>query len=281
MAREKNFARAFSTAFQPYTQAQGGYHRFPEQAAAGLWSTPSDLLRAIAAIQHSLHHNDGFISKQTARTMLTRVTPNQEAMNMAMGWGADEKFFGHRGESQPGYHAYVLGTHDGTVNSELARSVDQRPDVKRGGFAIMTNSVLGLEPLRKIVAAYFYLNKWPLAQRLPCNFGSMTDFVPFAAPQGSDLSVSWEGWAGNWNGGWTVREDHNFPKLSFRNIATSVRLLPAAIPSSKENGEVEQTLVAEECDIALRLCKSQGTGVLQLIQSDSGQVEILHRDESR
>lgn len=140
--KENNFARAWETAHQ---STSAGYHNFPEKAAAGLWSTPTDLLKAVAAIQHSLCNNDrGLISHRMAHKLLTRVLPTQEALSMAMGWAVDENFFCHRGENRPGYHAFLIGTQIGLLN---------RSKFQPGGFAVMIDSANGLDTLRKIVAA--------------------------------------------------------------------------------------------------------------------------------
>lgn len=52
---EKNYAKPHTTAYMPSPR---GPHHFTELAAAGLWTTPTDLLKAMAAIQHSLHSTD-------------------------------------------------------------------------------------------------------------------------------------------------------------------------------------------------------------------------------
>ena len=49
-----------------------GYHYYPEHAAAGLWSTPSDLVKLGLALSKS-YRRGGFLKKATARRMLAPV----------------------------------------------------------------------------------------------------------------------------------------------------------------------------------------------------------------
>ena len=49
-----------------------GYHYFPEHAAAGLWTTPTDLVKFGMALGRSWREG-GFLKKETARRMLTPV----------------------------------------------------------------------------------------------------------------------------------------------------------------------------------------------------------------
>src|ERR1019366_3187049 len=52
----------------------GGPHIYPEMAAAGLWTTPSDLARWIIEMQNSLLGNSNHVlSFEMTRTMLTKV----------------------------------------------------------------------------------------------------------------------------------------------------------------------------------------------------------------
>lgn len=56
------------------TPIAGGPHVYPEQSAAGLWTTPSDLARFALSISGDLHdQGQGIISAAIARTMLTPV----------------------------------------------------------------------------------------------------------------------------------------------------------------------------------------------------------------
>ena len=49
-----------------------GYHYYPEHAAAGLWSTPTELVKIGLALSKS-YRRGGFLKKKTARRMLTPV----------------------------------------------------------------------------------------------------------------------------------------------------------------------------------------------------------------
>ena len=52
--------------------AAHGYHYYPEHAAAGLWSTPTELTKIGLALSRS-YRRGGFLKKKTARRMLTPV----------------------------------------------------------------------------------------------------------------------------------------------------------------------------------------------------------------
>ena len=49
-----------------------GYHYYPEHAAAGLWTTPSELVKVGIALSRS-YRRGGFLKKKTARRMMTPV----------------------------------------------------------------------------------------------------------------------------------------------------------------------------------------------------------------
>ena len=52
-----------------------GYHYYPEHAAAGLWATPTELVKIGLALSRS-YRRGGFLKKKTARRMLTPVMDN-------------------------------------------------------------------------------------------------------------------------------------------------------------------------------------------------------------
>ncbi|MBO4284375.1 MAG: GNAT family N-acetyltransferase [Clostridia bacterium] len=49
-----------------------GYHYYPEHAAAGLWTTPTELVKIGVALSNS-YRKGGFLKKKTARRMMTPV----------------------------------------------------------------------------------------------------------------------------------------------------------------------------------------------------------------
>ena len=55
--------------------AAHGYHYYPEHAAAGLWTTPTELTKIGLALSRS-YRKGGFLKKKTARRMLTPVMEN-------------------------------------------------------------------------------------------------------------------------------------------------------------------------------------------------------------
>jgi len=68
----ERLARQTATGYSPSGKVLGQWHIYPEMAAAGLWTTASDLARFAIAIQRSLAGTSNpVISQATARLMLT------------------------------------------------------------------------------------------------------------------------------------------------------------------------------------------------------------------
>ena len=56
---------------------EGGHFRYPELAPAGLWSTPTDLVKLVLEIQNSLHGKSGkVLAPEMTRQMLTPQIEN-------------------------------------------------------------------------------------------------------------------------------------------------------------------------------------------------------------
>ncbi|KAI8918850.1 beta-lactamase/transpeptidase-like protein [Entophlyctis helioformis] len=74
----------------------GGYYLHPEAAAAGCWTTPTDLNKVHAAMYASVHgDNDGFLRKDLAQEMLKPHFLGDDEGNFGIGWGQDKETFGH------------------------------------------------------------------------------------------------------------------------------------------------------------------------------------------
>lgn len=130
-------------------QYPGFWHDYPEQAAAGLWTTPTDLLRLgnhLAAVWRG-ERDDGIVRTSTLRMM-----------------------FEHRG-SEPGFETYGLGfgifgagddvslMHNGGNAGFLSTWIIY-PD--RGeGIAVMTNGDQGFSLANEIVRGVASALQWP------------------------------------------------------------------------------------------------------------------------
>jgi len=102
------------------SEVDGQYHTYPEMAAAGLWTTPSDLARWAMALQAA--HQGEAHPVLAAATITAMLTPDLNGQGLGPGLRAGGKYFGHGGANE-GYRCDLMAQLDGTQ-----------------GFAIMTNS---------------------------------------------------------------------------------------------------------------------------------------------
>lgn len=121
----------------------GDWHTYPEMAAAGLWTTPTDLMRYALGVHAALNGEDGAVlSEDMAREMLTAGIGGW-GLGPAVAGSGDDLRFSHGGGNE-GFRCFVVGWPN------------------RGqGAAVMTNSDTGgglaQEVLRSIARAY----DWP------------------------------------------------------------------------------------------------------------------------
>ncbi len=135
-------AQLAATAHNGGQAVKGRYHTYPEMAAAGLWTTPTDLAALIIELQNSLAgKSNRVLSKSMTTQMLSKQFQN-------WGLGASVSLLGQtiefsHGGSDEGFEAYWVGFSDGR------------------GAAVMTNgdrgSALAMEVLRSIAREY----GWP------------------------------------------------------------------------------------------------------------------------
>ncbi len=257
---EKNYARARWTSSTSFP-GDAKYHHFAEHAAASLWCTPSDLLKAVSAIQDSLSADSGFITKQTAKKMLTPVYRSDWLGGMGLGWAANDETFAHAGDNWPGYTSYVFGFHGGIESADGS----SRP---RNGIALMVNSWLGHDvAIKQIVSAVYYLQGWGRFKMLPSGFGK-DDYVPYAAPEGTHVDEAWKDWIGQWGADWQM-VDHDGPACQYRDM-DPMKMRPAAAPTHVfEDGRKELFFVVDGLKIGLRLTWEDGTEVVQLLQAEA------------
>ncbi|MBC3788564.1 serine hydrolase domain-containing protein [Spirosoma utsteinense] len=149
------------------TRIPGDWHVYPEQAPAGLWTTPSDLARYIISVQQSLAGTaTPVLSQSMTRQMLTKHLGNY---GLGPGLGGKDSLmtFGHGGGNE-GYRCFLYAfqqTGQGVVimtNSdngmdlinEMLRSVSQVYDWKVFKPTIKKLAVIPPEQLMKLAGRY-------------------------------------------------------------------------------------------------------------------------------
>lgn len=89
---------------------EGKRHVYPEMAAAGLWTTPSDLARFFAEIDLAREGRSTRVSKQIASEMTTAVNDAEGGEEVALGLFLSSRngarFYGHNGADM-GFQAYA------------------------------------------------------------------------------------------------------------------------------------------------------------------------------
>lgn len=121
----------------------GGPHTYPEMAAAGLWTTPSDLCRYILEVQNSLAgHGNHVLSQTMTQQMLTPGKGNW-GLGLEIGGTAPDMWFSHGGVNE-GYESLFVG-------------FDKNGD----GAAVMTNSQGGMRLANQVMSAIAIAYDWP------------------------------------------------------------------------------------------------------------------------
>jgi CubicO group peptidase (beta-lactamase class C family) len=120
----------------------GLYHTYPEMAAAGLWTTPTDLAKFLLEVQRAYEGRSSVLSQAMAGEMTTAVKPGYGLGLSLSGQGAS-RTFGHGGSNE-GFQCgmYIL--------PEIGRGAVIMTNGDRGGF-------LATEILRAIAHEY----NWP------------------------------------------------------------------------------------------------------------------------
>ncbi len=137
--RDRNAARAHGGSGMP--MPDGKWHVYPELAAAGLWTTPTDLAKFAVEIQLSLQGRSAkVLSRDTVRQMIAPVGVGPYAVGLSISRNGEGWYFGHGGANW-GFR--------GDVTAHV---------LKGYGVAIMTNSDRGgtlIEELKARVAAAY------------------------------------------------------------------------------------------------------------------------------
>lgn len=86
----------------------GGWHVFPEHAAAGLWSTPTDLANLLLLVGRAWRGQSSlFLLPETAREMLTRQNAGPYGLGAAVSGEGGDLVLMKRGQNV-GYQGYLI-----------------------------------------------------------------------------------------------------------------------------------------------------------------------------
>jgi CubicO group peptidase (beta-lactamase class C family) len=137
-ADRRTHALAHSPAGAP---VEAGPHIYPEQAAAGLWSTPSDLALALISVQQSLNGSRGAQAQAQTERMLAEIMPGR-AMGFDVGGTEGARWFSKGGDTE-GYAAFVIAYENGD------------------GAVVMTNGASGPALVQGVIRAMAAAYGWP------------------------------------------------------------------------------------------------------------------------
>ena len=140
-------AALLPTAATPYDGQDklipGGAHTYPEMAAAGLWTTPSDLGRFIIENQQSLQGKANHVLTQAMTKEM--MTPGKGSWGLGIGIGGSPSnpYFQHDGDDA-GFEAAFFGYENSGE-----------------GAAVMTNAQSGTRLIREVMSAIALAYGWP------------------------------------------------------------------------------------------------------------------------
>jgi len=124
-------------------EVTGKWHTYPEQAAAGLWTTPEDLAKFAIEIQRiAAGSSGGVMSRALAQEMLTRQVDEWGLGVGVLGDGASTRF--SHGGSNDGFRAFFVGYRDAP-----------------SGVVVMTNSDAGMPIADAVVRTVANEYAWP------------------------------------------------------------------------------------------------------------------------
>lgn len=164
----------------------GGHHLYPEQAAAGLWSTPTDLARAMLALGAAIAGQRDAILPSTVARMVLEPIKLGHSVGFDTGGTAEARWIAKGGDTE-GFAAYLV----------------YYPS--RGeGAVVMTNGAQGSSLARDLIRSIANVYRWPdfrarvrqampippaLLQRLPGTYSYREDgsFTITRTPEGLSI----------------------------------------------------------------------------------------------
>ncbi|MGH9437523.1 MAG: serine hydrolase, partial [Terriglobia bacterium] len=140
-------ARLRAAAAMPYTRTgtpvRGGPHTYPEMAAAGLWTTPSDLARYIIEVQESLRGRANHVLSQKLTEEMLTPGKGHWGLGVEIGGSASKPYFTHGGVNAGYESLFVAYKHNGD------------------GAVVMTNAQGGSRLASEVMSSIAVAYDWP------------------------------------------------------------------------------------------------------------------------
>jgi CubicO group peptidase (beta-lactamase class C family) len=121
----------------------GGAHTYPEMAAAGLWTTPSDLCRYLMEVQRSLKGDANHVLNEAMTKEMLTPGMGKWGLGLQIGGADADPHFGHGG-SNAGFESYMMAYEDGG-----------------DGAVVMTNGQQGSRLADEVMRAIAVVYHWP------------------------------------------------------------------------------------------------------------------------
>ncbi len=164
---KSRYANASAAYYGDGTIVEGLWHNYPEQAAAGLWTTPTDLAKYCIEIQNIItDKKKGVLSKDIVEQMLSK-DKNNWGLGPSLRWENDSLIFQHGGKNAgftndlmafaySGNAVVVMTNADngGKLIGEILRSVSQYYNWGTHQTKIVETISLPIEDLGKFTGTY-------------------------------------------------------------------------------------------------------------------------------
>lgn len=125
------------------TPVPGGAHTYPEMAAAGLWTTPSDLAKYILEVQRSLAGKANHVLDVAMTTAMLTPGKNDWGLGVQLGGSAAMPYFTHGGVNEGFQSLFVAYQKSGD------------------GAVVMTNAAGGIELATQVIRTIASIYDWP------------------------------------------------------------------------------------------------------------------------
>lgn len=171
--KNKKSLLASGYSFSGKDMVEGNYHIYPEMAAAGLWTNPTDLAKYVIETQLSLNgKSKKVLSQKMTQLRLTPYIDDESALGVFIEQKGNEKYFTHTGGTEGFICGYIGSFENGNgivvmtnsantgVIAEIINSVSIVYDWKDFYKPILKQTmVLPDNVLQKYLGEYLYYGK--------------------------------------------------------------------------------------------------------------------------